>query len=114
MNFRPEKADRSKCLRRRDFNSLYNKHCHKKIGGRSGAEMFDKLEERINEFMESNEGGRIFFRFYIKYQNSALILSIETPPMQRLHLKVIDQLIFHKKLNKIQPRKYLPKCIETP
>ena len=74
--------------------------------------MFDKLEERINEFMESNEGGRIFFRFYIKYQNSALILSIETPPMQRLHLKVIDQLIFHKKLNKIQPRKYLPKCIE--
>ena len=28
-NFRPEKADRSKCLRRRDFNLLYIRHCRK-------------------------------------------------------------------------------------
>ena len=41
--------------------------------------MFDKLEERINEFMESNESARISYQLYNKDQNLALILAIMNP-----------------------------------
>ena len=101
LNFHLKKADRSKCPRRRDFNSLYIKYYREKSGGRNGAEMFDKLEERTNEFMESNEGVKISYRLYNKDQNLALILAIVPPLMQRVHSKVIGKLIFPKKLNKI-------------
>ena len=63
--------------------------------------MFDKLEERINEFMESNEGAKISYQLYNKDQNLALILAIVTPVMQRVHSKVIGKLVFPKKLNKL-------------
>ena len=53
-NFCLKKADLSKCPGRRDFNLLYIKYSHKKFGGKNGAEMFSKLNERTNEFMESN------------------------------------------------------------
>ena len=62
---------------------------------------YDKLEERINEFMESNEGAKISYQLYNKDQNLALILAIVTPVMQRVHLKVIGKLVFPKKLNKL-------------
>ena len=75
--------------------------------------MFDKLEEKTNEFMESSEGARISYQLYNKYQNLALILAIVTLLMQRVHSKVIGKLIFPKKLNKIQSSKYLSKCVET-
>ena len=55
LNFHLRKADRSKCPRRRYFNSLYIKYCHVEFGGTNGAEMFDKLEERINDFTVSND-----------------------------------------------------------
>ena len=100
-NFHLKKADRFKWPRRRDFKSLYIKYCHEKFGGRNGAEMYDKLEERINEFMESNEGAKISYQLYNKDQNLALILAIVTPVMQRVHLKVIGKLVFPKKLNKL-------------
>ena len=63
--------------------------------------MCDKHEDRIHEFMESDEGAKIFYQLCKKYQNSALTLAIVTPLMQREHSKVIDKLIFHKKLNEI-------------
>ena len=59
LNFHLKKADRSKCPRRRDFNSFCIKYCQEKFGGRNGVELLDKPEERINEFMESNEGPKI-------------------------------------------------------
>ena len=62
--------------------------------------MFDKLEERINKFMESNKGTKISYQLYIKDQNSNLILAIETLHRQRIHSKVLDKQVFHK-LNKI-------------
>ena len=75
LNFHLEKADRYKCQRRRDFNSLYLKYCHEKFESRNGAEMFDKLEERINEFMESNDGAKIsyqdFFSTKIRTQHKS-------------------------------------------
>ena len=69
----------------------------RKLESRNGAEMFDKLEERINKFLESNEGATISYKLYNKDQNSALILEIVTPVKQRVHSKVIDNLIFHSK-----------------
>ena len=113
LNFHFKKAEWSKCPRRRDFNLLYIKYCCQKFGGRNGAEMFGKLEERINEFTESNEVAKISYQLYNKDENLALILAIVTPLMQRVHSKVIGKLIFPKKLNKIQSSKYLSKCVET-
>ena len=95
LNFHLKKADRSKCPIRRDFNLLHIKYCYKKFGSRNGAEMFDKIEERINEFMECNEGVKILYQLYNKDRNSALILEIVTPLKQRLNSKVINKLIFH-------------------
>ena len=80
---------------------LYIKYCHEKFGGRNGAEMFDKLEERINEFLESNEGAKISHQLHNKDQGSVLLLAILTPLMQRVHSKIIDKMIFHKKLSKL-------------
>ena len=37
--------------------------------------MLDKPEERINEFMESNEVAAFSYQLYGKDQNSALILN---------------------------------------
>ena len=34
--------------RKKNFNLLYIKYSHEKFEGRNGAEMFDKLEERVN------------------------------------------------------------------
>ena len=38
--------------------------------------MFDELEEKINEFIESKEGVKISYQFYNKDQSSAVILAI--------------------------------------
>ena len=101
MNFHLNTADRSKCPIRKDFNSLYIKYCQRKFGrnsaveSRNSAEMFDKLDERINEFIESIEYVKISYQLYNKDQNSELILEIVTPLKQRLHSKVIDTLNFH-------------------
>ena len=50
LNFHLKRADRSKCPRRRDFNSLFINYSHEKFGDRNSAAMFDKLE-----FVESDE-----------------------------------------------------------
>ena len=70
--FHLKKADRSTCPRRRDFNSLYIKYCREKFGERNGAEMFDKLEDRINELMDSNKDVKISYHLYNKDQNLEL------------------------------------------
>ena len=52
--------------------------------------MFDKLEERINEFMKSNNGTKISYQPYNKDQNSIFILATVTPLIQRENLQLID------------------------
>lgn len=59
LKFHLRQADSHKCPRRRDFNALYLKYCHDKLGRRNGAEMFETLEERIDKFKKSNEGAKI-------------------------------------------------------
>ena len=73
LNFHLRKANRSKCPRRRDFNSLHIKYCHVEFGGKNGAEIFDKLEERINEFTESNGGAKISHQLFDKDHNSVFL-----------------------------------------
>ena len=51
---------------------MYINYCHEKFGGKNGAEMFDKLEEIICEFMESNEGAKISFQHHNKDRKSVL------------------------------------------
>ena len=63
LNFHFRKADRYKCPRRRDFNSLYVKNCPEEFRGKNGAEMFNKLEEKINEITESSEGAKFLTNF---------------------------------------------------
>ena len=46
LNFQPQKTDRSKCRRRRDFNSLYVKYFQEYFGRGNGPEMFSNLEQR--------------------------------------------------------------------
>ena len=103
LQFHLNKADRSKCPRRRDFNSLYIKYCHQIFGGRNGVEMFDKLEERIRYFLECNEGAKISYQLYNKEEDTALILAIVTPLMNRVHSKVailsFSTLLVFKKFN---------------
>ena len=52
--------------------------------------MFDKLEERINEFMKSSNGTKISYQPYNKDQNSIFILATVTPLIQRENLQLID------------------------
>ena len=54
LNFHVNKADRSKCPIRKDFNSSYIKYYHKKFGrnspveSRNSAEMFDKPDKLMS------------------------------------------------------------------
>ncbi|XP_066923705.1 uncharacterized protein [Clytia hemisphaerica] len=88
IKFHLSKADRSKCPRRRDFNSLYIKFCKEKFGGKNGADMFEKLKERINQFEENMDGIKVAYQLYNEDENSALILAILTPLMIRVHRMV--------------------------
>ena len=47
LTFHLKSSDRSKCPRRRDFNSIYIKYCQEVFGGRNGPEMFEKLEKNL-------------------------------------------------------------------
>ena len=51
------------------LNLLYIKYCHEKSESRNRVEMFDKLEERSKEFIESNEGAKIPCELFNKDQN---------------------------------------------
>ena len=41
LEFHMKKADRSFCLRRRDFNSLYKRYCEEEFEGKNDSKMFD-------------------------------------------------------------------------
>lgn len=88
LDFHLKKSDRSKCPRRRDFNSIYLQYCKELFGGRNGLDMFDKLEEKINELKSSFGETSIKYQIYDKDTDSAFILTIITPLMRRVHSMV--------------------------
>ena len=96
LNSHLEKSDRSKCSRRIDFDLLYMKYFLEKFESRNGTEMFNKDEEKDNEFMESNKDVKMSYQLFHKDQNLALILANVSPLIQRVHSKLIGKLDFHK------------------
>ena len=87
MNFHLQKAGRSKCPRRRDFNSLYIKYCQEHFGGESGPEMFYNLEERINNFKDTHKKVKTAYQVYDEDGGAALTFVIRNPIMIRVHEK---------------------------
>ena len=96
LNSHLEKSDRCKCSRRIGFDLLYMKYFLEKFESRNDAEMFNKDDEKDNEFMESNEDAKMSYQLFNKDQNLALILANVSPLMQRVHSKLIGKLDFHK------------------
>ena len=43
------------------------------FGGINGIEMFDKMEERIEKFLEINEGSRIAYQLYDQVENECFL-----------------------------------------
>ena len=62
--FHFQKADRSKCARRRDFSSLYIKYCQEHFGGKYGQEIFCNLKEQIKSFMDFHKKVKIAYQVY--------------------------------------------------
>ena len=79
LNSHLEKSDQSKCSRRIDFDLLYMKYFLEKFESRNGTEMFNKDEEKDNEFMESNKDVKMSYHLFNKDQNLALILANVSP-----------------------------------
>ena len=83
-----EKANKFKCPRRTDCNSLYIKYCHKHFGGENGAEMFCNLEEEINNIMGTHKEAKTVYQVYDKDGEAVLILVTITQLMIGVHHKV--------------------------
>ena len=111
LQFHINKADRSKCPRRRDFNFLNAKWAVDHLGGPNGVDMFDKMEEKVKEFLEVNEGTKITYQLYDKVENNPLILTIVTPLMQRIHKKVSELIFFLKQTKPLLSSSFQKKSI---
>ena len=88
LTFHLQRSDRSKCPRRRDFNSLYIKHCAEIFGGRNGPEMFGKLEGKITSLKDRWVEASTEYQLHGRENNSAFILTIVTPLMIRVYKMV--------------------------
>ena len=82
--FHRNKANRSLCPMRRDFNFLYRKFCTAQFGGKNGEKMFKELEDSIKELQESGSA-KIAYQEFDSEQKEPLILAIVTPLMERVH-----------------------------
>ena len=97
LDFHIKKVDRSITPRRRDFNTLYKKYCLENFGGKDCAEMFEKLGEKIEQFLQMEPESRIEYSTYNTDEDSPFILAIVTPLMQRVHSMVshISMIYLH-------------------
>ena len=69
--------DRSKCSRRRDFNSLYIKYSQAHFEGENDPELLSNLEERIDNFMGTQKEAKTAYQIYDKDGGAALTLMIK-------------------------------------
>ena len=76
MTYHVMKADRSITPRKRDFNYLYDQFTKEQFGGKNG-EMFQKLEEKMEEYLKNHPGvykhinnGHVYFCIRGKIQTS--------------------------------------------
>ena len=84
LDLHMKKADRSICLRRIDFNTLYKKYCEEEFGGENGGKMFDQLEEQINGYTNMYPDCKIVYKLFDPNMSDALIIAIVTPIL-RIH-----------------------------
>ena len=85
LMFRKQKADPSLCSRRRDFNFLYIQFCKDKFGDRNGANMYEKMELKINEYLNKYKDTRVNYQIFDGVSEQSLIITIVTPLMCRVH-----------------------------
>ena len=88
LDFHIQKADRSLCPRRRDFNSIYSKYCRQYFGGKNGEEMFSMMFTKIEEFKAAQPNAKVEYSVYNNKEESPLILAIVTPLTARVHQMV--------------------------
>ena len=86
--FHIQKANRSVCPRRRDFNSLYTNYCRKHFGGKNGEATFSMKCAKIDEFKAAEPEVKVEYSVYNNEEESPLILAIVTPLMARVHQMV--------------------------
>ena len=99
LDFHIKKVDRSITPRRRDFNNLYKKYCLENFGGKDCAEMFEKLGEKIEQFLQMEPESCIKYSTYDADEDSPFILAIVTPLMQRVHTMVSRTFSYQVKEN---------------
>ena len=85
LMFYKQKADRSLCIRRRDFNFLYSQFYKEKFGGKNEAAMFDKMELKIKEYLNEYKDTRINYQLFDGVSEQPLTITIVTALMCRIH-----------------------------
>ena len=73
FTFHLQRPDRSKCPRQRDFDSFYIKYCGEIFGGRTGTEMFGKLEEKITSLQDHWKEASIEYQSYDRERKMSLL-----------------------------------------
>lgn len=94
LTYHKKKADRSVTPRKRDFNHLYSKFGEEKFGGK-GPLMFEKLEEKLQDYKKSHPGATINHQLY-EGDETPLIIAIVSPLMKRVHKEIpqCGELVF--------------------
>ena len=85
MEFHVNKANRTVCPRRRDFNVPHRKYKDHLYGGKNGESMFECLEKKLTK-----ENIRYRYQAYNADTLTPLVLVFQTPLMTRIcHLVMI-------------------------
>ena len=64
---------------------FYSQYCKEKFGGKNRAEMFDKMESKIKEYLKEHKDTRISYQLFDALSEQPLIIAIVTPLMSRIH-----------------------------
>lgn len=86
LTYHEKKADRSVTPRKRDFNHLCRKFGEEKFGGK-GPLMFEKLEEKLQDYKKSHPGATVNHQLY-EGDETPLIIAIVSPLMKRVHKEI--------------------------
>ena len=66
LEFDMNRAHRSICKRRSDFNTLYRQYCCDQFGDKNGKEMLDKMEEKLKELNMNDRGPKLDHQLFYR------------------------------------------------
>ena len=101
LQFHYEKADQSKCPRRRDFYNIYMQYCKELFGGGGGGngeEMMAALDELIEVLRATDPELAIFKQNYDSEGDQPFILAVVTSLKKRVH-QMVNIYSYHIKIN---------------